>query len=119
MVVVDLALASICFMGSCHPVLVGEDTPAGTFRLSRQETAEAGYGGDLLVFQEDRQHVWAVHRVFTLIAEQRRIERLRSGRTDLRRFVTKGCVNVMPEVYSKLVDCCSSDVLVITNGSGK
>lgn len=113
MVVVNLALATICFMGSCYPALVGNNTPVGSFALSRQAISEPGYGGDLLVFHENRQYLWAIHRVYTLNREERRLERLRSDRAEQRRFITKGCINVMPEVYRKLVDCCSGDVLAI------
>lgn len=113
MVVVSLALASICFAGECHPVLVGNNTPAGTFPLSQQQTMEPGYGGDLLVYREDKKHLWAIHRVYTLNPKERRVEWLASGSVDQRRAVTKGCINVMPDVYRKLVDCCSNDLLVI------
>ncbi|HEX7635763.1 MAG TPA: hypothetical protein VF427_10845 [Noviherbaspirillum sp.] len=113
MVVVSLALASICFSGGCYPALVGSNTPAGTFALSQRETSEPGYGGDLLVYREDDRHVWAIHRVITFNAGERRLDRLASAQAEQRRGVTKGCINVMPEVYRRLVDCCSNDVLVI------
>lgn len=113
MVIVSLATASICFMGSCYPALVGNNTPVGTFPLSRQETLEPGYGGDLLVYQENYKYLWAVHRVYTLNPKEYRMERLSSGRAEQRRSITNGCINVMPEVYDKLVECCSRDVLVI------
>lgn len=113
MIVVSLALATICFTGECHPVLVGSNTPAGTFTLTRQAIEEPGYGGDLLVFQESRAHLWAIHRVYTLNPQERRVERLHSSHPEQRRAITKGCINVMPEVYRRLVDCCSKDVLVI------
>jgi hypothetical protein len=114
MVVVNLAMATICFMGSCYPALVGDNTPAGTFSLSQQRVLDPGYGGDVLVYQENRKYLWAIHRVYTLNPDERRVERLASNRSDLRRSITKGCINVMPEVYQKLVDCCSRDVLVIS-----
>ena len=113
MVVVSLALASICFGGGCYPALVGSNTPPGTFALSQRETPEPGYGGDLLVYREDDRHVWAIHRVITFNANERRLDRLASGQAEQRRGITKGCINVMPEVYRRLVDCCSNDVLVI------
>ena len=113
MVVVSLAMASICFAGECHPALVGDNTPAGSFTLSRQAVDFPGYGGDLLVFQENRSYVWAIHRVYTLNREEHREERLRAADPVRRRSVTKGCINVMPDVYSKLVSCCSRDLLVI------
>jgi hypothetical protein len=106
-IVVDLALAVICVMGECHPALVGEQTPRGVFALDHQATEVPGYGGDLLVFQEDRTQLWAIHRVYTAKASERRVERLLSGRAASRKGVTHGCVNVMPEVYARLVACCS------------
>lgn len=113
MIVVSLAAASICFSGMCYPALVGDTTPSGTFTLSRQQVTAPGYGGDLLVYREDARHLWAIHRVYTLNPGEDRLTRLRSERVDQRRAITKGCINVMPEVYERLVDCCSNDVLVI------
>lgn len=113
MVLVSLATATICFLGTCYPALVGNTTPAGTFSLSRQQILEPGYGGDVLVYHEDRQNLWAIHRVYTRNVSERRIERLNDQRAEQRRGVTRGCINVMPEVYRKLVDCCSNDVVII------
>jgi hypothetical protein len=113
MVVVDLALAVICFMSQCHPALVGNDTPRGTFLLEHQVTPEPGYGGDLLVFREGHTHLWAIHRVYTGVPSERRAGRLASRRAGERRGVTRGCVNVTPEVFDRLVRCCRSEVLVI------
>lgn len=113
MVIVNLAAASICFLGTCYPALVGDNTPAGTFSMSRRAVVEPGYGGDVLVYKEDHKHLWAVHRVYTMNPDERRVDRLRSNRAEHRRSITKGCINVMPEVYQKLVDCCSAAVLVI------
>ena len=114
MVIVNLAMASICFMGSCYPALVGSNTPVGTFSLARQTTLEPGYGGDLLVYQEGITTLWAIHRVYTINHNEHRLDRLRGNRVDQRRAVTRGCINVLPEVYEKLVDCCSKDVLIIS-----
>lgn len=113
MVVVDLTLATICFLGQCHPALVGQHTPAGTFELALRATDEPGYGGDVLAFKEDRTRLWAVHRVWTLEPRERRLERLRAGDPRLRRGVTRGCVNVAPAVYDALVACCAGDVLEV------
>jgi len=112
-VVVDLALAVICFMGQCHPALVGEHTPRGVFTLDHQAIKVPGYGGDLLVFKEDRTRLWAVHRVYTAVPTERRVERLLSGRAAFRKGVTHGCVNVMPDVYARLVECCSNQMLIV------
>ncbi|HEY8608130.1 MAG TPA: hypothetical protein VIM12_13530 [Noviherbaspirillum sp.] len=113
MISVSLAAASICFAGACYPALVGSNTPAGMFTVSRQSVADPGYGGDVLVFQESAIHLWAIHRVYTLNPNEDRVGRLRSSRPGARRNVTLGCINVMPEVYDRLVACCSKDVLVV------
>jgi hypothetical protein len=117
-VVVDLTLAAICFLGQCHPALVGDDTPIGEFTLELQTTSWPGYGGDLLVFHEDRHSVWAIHRVIPGQPGQRRTERLRSGRPELRRGITHGCINVTPQVYRALVRCCEGDTLVVKGAPG-
>jgi hypothetical protein len=113
MVIVDLALATICFAGQCHPVLVGADTPKGTFQLEHVLTRAQGYGGDVLVYKETPRWIYAVHRVYTLIPAQHRIERLQSADPRQRETITMGCINVMPDVYERLVDCCANDALTI------
>ena len=106
-------MASICFSGSCFPVLVGVNTPTGMFPLSQQQIQAAGYGGDILVYKEDQKYLWAIHRVYTLNPKERRVERLASKQVEQRRGITNGCINIMPDVYQKLVECCSKDVLII------
>lgn len=111
-VVVDLGMALICFMGSCHPALVGTGTPTGEFRIEHYTTNSRGYGGDVLVFVHDTDRVLAIHRVFR-VAGQRRIERLQSDDPRLRKNITNGCINVDPAVYDQLVECCSTSKLII------
>lgn len=117
-VTVSIALATICFASppgpvECHPALIGDDTPRGEFRLNQRLTRAPGYGGDVLQFLDAPDGVFAVHRVYLLNPRERRAERLRSPDPAARR-VTRGCVNVAPEVYDRLVRCCSNDgVLVI------
>lgn len=65
------------------------------------------------MYQENARYLWAIHRVYTLNPRENRVERLRSSEPGQRRAVTRGCINVMPEVYQRLVECCSGDVLVI------
>jgi hypothetical protein len=113
MVTVDLALATICFLGQCYPALVGPTTPRGEFSLIQRTTDMKGYGGDVLKFHEDRDSIMAIHRVWTLSPSQRRIERLQSSDPRQRKSITNGCINVMPDVYDKLVDCCSNSTLVV------
>ncbi len=114
MVLVSLAAASICFLNQCYPALVGPDTPTGEFRLEHVRTAAAGYGGDVIIFQETPSSVYAIHRVWLLSPEQRRLERLTSGNARERITVTLGCINVMPDIYDKLLACCSNQVMVVS-----
>lgn len=114
MVLVDLSAALICFLGSCYPALIGTSTPVGEYRLEQRSTDVSGYGGDLLVFREAETSVFAIHRVITFNPAQQRLQRLQSNKAR-DRIITDGCINVAPEVYSQLVDCCSNQTLVITN----
>lgn len=72
-----------------------------------------GYGGDVLMFSEDSRSVLAIHRVWNGRPYERRERRIASGTAAERRGITGGCVNVTPEVYSALVGCCLTSVLVI------
>jgi len=112
MLVVDIALATICFTASpggaeqCHPVLVGADTPRGEFTVNKRVTADAGYGGDVLQFKVDSTGVYALHRVYLLNPKEKRAERLKNPDPAVR-HITKGCVNLEPAVYEIILDCCS------------
>lgn len=112
MIVVDLLAATICFTSQpggaeeCHPVLVGTDTPRGQFIVNQRITSDPGYGGDVLQFKEDASGVYAIHRVWLLNTREQRAKRLSSPDPKVRR-ITKGCVNVSPEVYTRLLECCS------------
>jgi hypothetical protein len=114
MVVVNVLLATICFTYTpggaeeCHPVLVGADTPRGEFIMNQRMTQSPGYGGDVLQFKDDPNVVYAVHRVYLLNPKEKRAERLRSP-DPKQRQITRGCVNVEPAVYDRLMDCCSRD----------
>ena len=78
------------------------------------KVGEPGYGGDVLAFAHDENGVYAIHRVWTLIPAQRRMKRLTVGAVAERRDITSGCINVMPNVYDILVDCCERAELTIT-----
>lgn len=113
MVIVDLATATICFLNSCYPALVGPDTPVGEFPMIQRMTQQAGYGGDVIQFKETKDAWYGVHRVWTMVPKERRAERLNSGDVKQRQTITHGCINVTQEVYEKLRDCCSNDTLSI------
>ncbi len=118
MVIVDILLATICFTSSaseeltCHNALVGKDTPRGTYTLQQRLTSDPFYGGDVLQFKEDPDEVFAVHRVWRGRPAEQRERRLKS-RDAKQRQVTKGCINVDPEVYDLLVREHSTDTLII------
>lgn len=113
MVIVNITLATICFLGQCHPALIGKDTPVGEFQLIQRLTEQPGYGGDVLQFKETDDAWYAIHRVWTLRPSERREQRLRS-QNPADREITAGCVNIAPDVYEKLVDCCSNSPVVLT-----
>lgn len=106
MITVFLKAAIICFVGQCHPALVGAATPVGQFELVPREVASPGYGGDVLQFSEDATSWLAVHRVWTGNPRQRREQRLATG-SAAERTLTDGCINVSPQVYQQLRDCCA------------
>jgi hypothetical protein len=111
-VFVNIATAIICFASSCHPVLVGVETPRGEFQLQHYSTPTPGYGGDLLVFKDVGDSVFAIHRVLDIPGQQR-IARIHSPYAEHRIMITAGCVNVTPEVYQELMDCCYASKIII------
>jgi hypothetical protein len=111
-VLVDLAAAIICFASSCHPVLVGPETPRGEFQLTHYSTPIAIYKGDFLSFKETSDALYTIHRVVN-VRGQERLARLKSPDPKRRIGITGGCVNVEPAVYEELVKCCSASKLVI------
>src|SRR5690606_28134829 len=100
MIIVDLTAATICFLGSCHPILYGDTTPVGEFSLTRRYVLAEGYGGDVVQFDETPKLVLAIHRVWTLNPKQKREQRLKS-KTVSDNKITNGCINVEPEVYDR------------------
>lgn len=109
MAVIEVVITSalICFGGECYPALVGSDTPRGSFQTRLEATRLRGYGGDILTFHEDHAGRYAIHRTW-----QGR-ETLYSAPPARRRTVTKGCINVTPEVYARLVECCAGAEVVV------
>ena len=111
-VLVDIAAALICFAATCHPVLVGVETPRGEFQLTHYTTPNPGYGGDVLSFKETSDSLYTIHRVIDVPGQQR-LARLKSPDTKRRNMITGGCINVEPVVYEELVNCCYASKLVI------
>lgn len=113
MITVSLGLATICFMGECYPALVGESTPLGGFSVQQRMVVAEGYGGDVLSFAEDGAGVYAIHRVPRIRSQARRMQRLSSSNAADRNAITNGCINVAPEVYDRLLQCCSTSSLKV------
>lgn len=111
-VVIELGAALICFMGQCYPALVGDSTPTGEYEFTYYSTETPGYGGSILVFKENENEVWGVHKVINVPGQNRK-ERLSAGTSDERKSITAGCVNVTPEVYYQLIDCCSNSKVIV------
>lgn len=111
-VLVDVAAAVICFASSCHPALVGNDTPRGEYTLAPYTISTPGYGGDLLVFKVEGSSVFAIHRVLDVPGQQR-LARIHIPDPKYRITITNGCINVEPEVYDQLMDCCSTSKVTI------
>jgi predicted small secreted protein len=105
-VIVNVSTAMICFTGQCYPALVGKTTPLGEYQMTQYRTPIPAYGGTVLAFKETDKVVYAVHQTI-FVKGQNRAERLKSNDVKQRINITNGCINVEPEVYRKLVDCCS------------
>jgi hypothetical protein len=112
LVTLKIATAMICFMDTCYPALIGVDTLPGTYQLVLRRTVSEGYGGDVIKFRETEKIVYSIHRLWTLKPEQNREIRIKSSNVS-DRVITNGCINVEPEVYEKIKDCCSNGTLVI------
>lgn len=103
-VTVYLAQALLCVAGQCHPALVGTATPMGSYAYVKAPTAAPGYGGSVAAFARDPAGaVYAVHRTWTGNPAERRTWRIQQPNPALR-VISKGCINVAPEVYESLPD---------------
>lgn len=102
-VIVDTAKAELCFADDkqCHPVLIGKTTPKGTFPITIMATKKSGYGGEVIGFKEERDFLFALHRVWLGKPSERRMERIASPLV-ADRVMTNGCINVTDNVYEKL-----------------
>ncbi len=102
-VIVDTAKAELCFADDkqCHPVLIGKTTPKGTFPMTIMATKKSGYGGEVIGFKEERDFLFALHRVWLGKPSERRMERIASPLV-ADRVMTNGCINVTDKVYEKL-----------------
>ena len=98
-VTISKSLATICFLGQCHPALVGEATPLGEYTLNKRVVLSEGYGGDVLQFKYENGIVFAIHRPFSIYGSS---VRQRALTENTNRVMTKGCVNVSDAVYQIL-----------------
>jgi hypothetical protein len=102
-VIVDTQKAELCFADTqdCHKVLIGKTTPKGVFPLTLYTTTKKGYGGEIIGFKEEKDFLFALHRVWLGKPSERRQERIVSNNVS-DRIMTNGCINVSDAVYEKL-----------------
>ena len=97
-IIVDTQTATACIQDDCYPVLVGKNTPKGTYGLKLATTTDPLYKGSVLAFKSDSTGTYAIHRVWNGKPSERRNERLKGTVSD--RLITNGCINVSDEVYN-------------------
>ena len=97
-ITVDTQTATACIQDDCYPVLVGKNTPKGTYGLKLSTTPDPLYKGSVLAFKSDSTGTYAIHRVWDGKPSERRNERLKGTVSD--RLITNGCINVSDEVYA-------------------
>ncbi len=104
--------AIICFDNACHPALVGNATRPGTYQLQVLNVASEGYGGNVLMYDADISSWYAIHRTYTGRNVRGR-HGLYHNTTAKERTVTAGCINVEPDVFNELIECCRKSKLII------
>ena len=96
-VIVDTQTATACIQDECYPVLIGKNTPKGTYGLNLSITPDPLYKGSVLAFKSDSTGTYAIHRVWNGKPSERRNERLKGTVSD--RLITNGCINVSDDTY--------------------
>ena len=96
-IIVDTQTATACIQDDCFPVLVGKNTPKGTYGLNLSTTPDPLYKGSVLAFKSDSTGTYAIHRVWNGKPSERRNERLKGTVSD--RLITNGCINVSDDTY--------------------
>ena len=96
-IIVDTQTATACIQDDCFPVLVGKNTPKGTYGLNLSTTLDPLYKGSVLAFKSDSTGTYAIHRVWNGKPSERRNERLKGTVSD--RLITNGCINVSDDTY--------------------
>ena len=96
-IIVYTQTATACIQDDCYPVLVGKNTPKGTFGLQLSTTPDPLYKGSVLAFKSDSTGTYAIHRVWNGKPSERRNERLKGTVSD--RLITNGCINVSDDTY--------------------
>ena len=96
-IIVDTQTATACIQDDCYQVLVGKNTPKGSFGLQLSTTPDPLYNGSVLAFKSDSTGTYAIHRVWNGKPSERRNERLKGTVSD--RLITNGCINVSDDTY--------------------
>ncbi|QVD49320.1 hypothetical protein LUCX_250 [Xanthomonas phage vB_XciM_LucasX] len=111
-ITVFIGKALLCMGMSCQPVLVGPNTHPGQYQMHVLHTQQPGYGGDVLMYDSDQKHWFAIHRTYTLDKRRNRAK-LYHGTSAKQRKVTSGCINVEPWLYEQLRENHRTRPLVI------
>lgn len=108
-VLVMLSQAMLCLGGDCHPVLVGTNTPTGSYIAIKTGIDDPLYDYKFTVFAKDTKgNHYGIHPVWK--GEPRRSKIIKYG-TDASRIMTKGCINVESDVYDSLPDVFNLEIL--------
>lgn len=95
---------------ACHKVLIGKGTPKGIYPLNVKGTRLKGYGGNVLVFKEEGDYVYAIHRLYLGNPKEQRDKKIQSENVS-ERILTNGCINVSDELYTELKNYFSVEIL--------
>lgn len=90
MITIWISKAILCVANVCHPVLVGEGTPTGTFPL-----VEIPSINSMAFAKTETGKYFAIHPA----PSKRRLQLLQG---DKRTGITAGCINVSDDVYAAI-----------------
>lgn len=102
-VILFLSAAMLCFGGQCHPALVGQNTPTGSYTVVKGSITAPGYpSGKFASFARLPSGVpLGIHPTYTNDPAQHREWRLHHDDPELR-VISNGCINVDEVVYDQL-----------------
>lgn len=109
-ITVNLSAALLCVGINCYNVLIGSDktpTPVGTFEIEKKLTSAPFYGGSILVFKENEEFAWSIHKVWVGEPSEKREWRIQQSDPNVRK-ISNGCINVSNSLYNYLEKYCAT-----------